>query len=291
MTASVLSQIVLPAALFLIMLGVGMSVELKAFQATLRQPAILLSGVLLQLFALPVLGLLVIVLFQLSPLLACGLMILTFAPGGATSNMITYLAKGDTALSICLTAIAGLITPVTLPLFSAIAIGYWLGDNNAINFPVLPTMLKLAFIAILPALIGSALRHLYPVVCDRLTGPVKIITVLFMLLVVVGLIKQNQTQLLALLPQLTTVLLVLMALAMLSGYFMAKWLNGDSKAGITLAIEVGIQNAAVALLLTAGILQNQEMAAVALFYGVLMNLPALLLILWRNRPGLKPALS
>lgn len=287
MTATLLSQIVLPAALFLIMLGVGMSVELKAFQATMRRPCVLAAGVSLQLFGLPLLGLLVITLFQLSPLLACGLMILTFAPGGATSNMITYLAKGDTALSICLTAIAGLITPLTLPLFSAAAIGYWLGESSPFEFPVIPTMMKLAFISILPALAGSALRYYYPRLCGRLVQPVKVLTVVFMLLVVIGLIKQNHAQLWALLPQLMGVLLVLMGLAMMCGWLLAQWLNESAQIGLTLAIEIGIQNAATALLLTAGILQNQEMAAVALFYGVLMNLPALLLILWQNRPRLR----
>ncbi|MFW1676241.1 bile acid:sodium symporter family protein [Pontibacter sp. JAM-7] len=287
MSATSLIPVILPLALFCIMLGVGMSVELHAFRQTLQQPRLLLTGVLLQLIGLPILGGLVIWLFQLPPLLACGLMILTLAPGGATSNMITYLARGDTALSICLTAMAGIITPISLPLFSAMAIDFWLGDGSDFDFPVLQTMAKLALVSLLPALLGSALRHFYPDFCLRSAFAVKLITVLFMVLVVVGLVKQNGQQLLGLIPDLLWVLLSLLVLAMLLGWLIAKCQGRSQQSAVTLSIEVGIQNAAIALLLTAGILQNTEMAAVALFYGVLMNLPALLLIIWRNRLGLR----
>ncbi|MBY4677802.1 bile acid:sodium symporter family protein [Marinobacterium arenosum] len=284
MAANIISQLILPAALFFIMLGVGFSLQPADFRRVWQSPLAVAVGLTLQLLVLPVLGALVVLLFSLPPLMACGLMILTLTPGGATSNMITYLCRGDTALSVSLTALVSLITPFTLPLLTLWVLQWQLADGQVIDFPVLATMAKLVLIALLPVLLGMLVRYRWPVFCQRMVGPVKWLSLLFLLLVVVGILRANWDAFPALVKQLGPAVLSLVLLAMLIGYGVAQRLRLAGEQATCIAIEVGIQNAGTALLVTGGILQNPTMSASALIYGVLMNLPALALILYCNRP-------
>lgn len=282
MGSGIIIQAVLPLALFTIMLGVGMSLKLPDFRLFWQQPWVVLVGVASQLFLLPLLGVVVVSLFELPAVLAVGIMVLTFAPGGATSNMITYLSRGDTTLSVCLTAVSGLITPFTMPLLTVFAVSYWMGEQAAIDFPVGVTMLKLIVISVLPALLGALINHFWPAFCRESERYVKALACVFLILVVVGIVTSNWAQLPALVLQLGPAVLLLVSLAMFVGYGIARKMHLNTEQGITLAVEVGIQNAATALMVTGGILQNGEMAASALIYGVLMNIPAFILIGYRN---------
>lgn len=275
-------QIVLPLALFLIMLGVGMSLRVKDFQTLTRQPRAIFVGVLGQIVLLPLLACLILLLFALPPLLAMGIMILTFAPGGASSNLITYLCRGDTALSVCLTTVAGLITPFTLPVLTMLALDYWLDAAQIIDFPILVTMGKLLAIGVVPVILGMMVSHYQPVFCAKIQKPIKIIATLFLVLIVVGIVKANWQELPDQVVTVGPAVLTLVLVAMLSGFWLAKRAALTSAQGVTLAIEVGIQNSATALLVTGGILNNPEMSASVLIYGVLMNIPVAVLIIYRN---------
>ncbi|MFY0675869.1 MAG: bile acid:sodium symporter family protein [Neptuniibacter sp.] len=284
MEGSLVTQVVLPLALFLIMLGVGMSLKIADFQFLLRQPKAVLIGVLAQLFVLPLLGALIVMLFSLPAPLAVGIMVLTFAPGGATSNMITYLCRGDTALSICLTGITGLITPFTMPFMTLLAISVLMGEKQAMAFPVAVTVLKLLVISVLPAILGILINRKWPEFCNSIQKAIKIVAATFLILVVFAIVKSNWERLPDLVLLTGPAVICLVTMAMLTGYGIARKTGLTGKQGLTLSIEVGIQNAAIALLITGGILQNPEMSASALIYGVLMNIPAFALIAYRNWP-------
>lgn len=284
MESASLVPLILPLALFFIMLGVGMSLRLSDFKSVLQQPLAVVLGVSCQLLLLPLLGVATVWLFQLPATLAVGIMILTFAPGGATSNMITYLARGDTALSVCMTGITGLITPFSIPLLSLMAISLLMQESYAIAFPVAETIVKLLLISLLPAILGALINQKWPQFCQRIQKGIKVMACVFLILVVFGIVKANWGQLPDLVLQVGPAVLVLVSVAMSLGYLIALKAGLAKEQGLTLAIEVGIQNAAIALLVTGGILQNAEMAASALIYGVLMNIPAFLLIAYRNLP-------
>ena len=284
MGSEVITQVVLPLALFFIMLGVGLSLHVSQFTSLWQQPRSVFAGVMLQMLLLPALGVAVVTLFQLPAALAVGIMVLTFAPGGATSNMITYLSRGDTALSVSLTALSGLLTPFTMPLLTVFALNYWLGESVAINFPVIEATIKLFVIAVLPAVLGIAINHHWPAFCRKIEKSVKFLACLFLILIVFGIVKSNWHSLPGLLVQLGPAVLCLVALAMLAGFAVARAIKLNESQQVSLAVEVGIQNAATALLITGGILQNAEMSASALIYGVLMNLPVFALIVYRNLP-------
>ena len=136
------------------MFGLGLSLRIADFTYVLRQPKAILIGISAQIIALPLIAFLLAILFKLPPELAMGLMIISFVPGGTTSNMFTNLAKGDVALSISLTAIASLITPFTIPLFSLLAMRYFLGSESVVEIPLMKIIIQLLAIIILPVILG-----------------------------------------------------------------------------------------------------------------------------------------
>ncbi|GAA0683744.1 bile acid:sodium symporter family protein [Marinobacterium maritimum] len=283
MQASYLSQLILPMALFSIMLGVGMTLTRSDFMRLWQAPGVVLLGVAAQLLLLPLLGALVLWWADLPPLLAVGLMILTFAPGGATSNMLTLLARGDTALSITLTAVTSLVTPFTLPLLTLLALHFYGLTGELPQFPVLGTIMKVMLVTLLPVALGMLMAGFKPDWCAWMIKPVKICSLVFMIAIVTAIVRANWAQLPDLIGQVGPVALLLAVCALLTGYLLARLARLSEERRITLAIEVGIQNAGTALLVTGGLLQSAEMSASALIYGVVMQVPALMILGWRNR--------
>ena len=283
MQTSLMTQWLLPLALFVIMLGVGMTLRVDDFRCVFRAPAAVLAGLFGQLLLLPVLGLLLVTLMQLPPLLAVGLMVLTFAPGGATSNMLTLLSRGDTALSVSLTAVSSLITPFTLPLLTLLTLSYWQGETVLPAFPVQASILKLMLVTLLPVLLGMLICARSPDFSHKIRLTVKVMSLVFMVAVVTGIVLSNWSRLPSLIAVVGPAALLLALLAMGAGYLLARLLRLHEAQQVTLSIEVGIQNAGTALMVTGGLLQSAEMSASALIYGVLMQLPAVLLVAWRNR--------
>jgi len=283
MQTSLMTQWLLPLALFVIMLGVGMTLRMDDFRRVFQAPAAVLAGLFGQLLLLPVLGLLLVTLMELPPMLAVGLMVLTFAPGGATSNMLTLLSRGDTALSVSLTAVSSLVTPFTLPLLTVLTLSYWQGNAVLPEFPVLASILKLMLVTLLPVMLGMLIGARSPDFSQRIRLPVKVMSLLFMVVVVTGIVVSNWTRLPSLIAVVGPAALMLALLAMGAGYLLARLLRLREAQQITLSIEVGIQNAGTALMVTGGLLQSTEMSASALIYGVLMQVPAVMLVVWRNR--------
>jgi BASS family bile acid:Na+ symporter len=282
MENTALTQVVLPLALFFIMLGIGLSLAVSDFLDLKSRPRAVALGSVMQLVGLPLLGYCVVSVLNVPPTYAVGIMILTFAPGGATSNLISYLSRADTALSVSLTVIASVVTPFTLPLFSYMAVSHWLSLEATIAFPVLQTVFKLLAIALLPVLLGMWLNHKAPSVSAKLQPVIKWCSLLFMLVVVVGIVAGNKDKLADILMQVGPAVLLLSLVAMLAGWWAGKLFHLPTKQNLTLAIETGIQNAGLALIITGAVLHNTEMSGVVLLYGVLMQVPAILLIIFRH---------
>lgn len=283
MQATLVSQIFLPLALFVIMLSVGMSLGLKDFKRVATQPKAILLGMLAQLLCLPILGWFIVHLFDLPLLLAAGLMILTLAPGGATSNAITLLSRGDTALSVSLTAVNSLIVPFTLPLLALLIFQGLALDSMQIDFPVVKAIVQMLVITLLPVSLGMFFGYRWPALNARFKKQCRSIALILMLMTVILLVVSNWSRLVLVLPQLALPIMTLVLCAMAVGYWFARLAGLSEPQQITLLVEVGLQNAGTALLVTSTLLQSPEMSASALVYGVLMQVPALILIAWRNR--------
>ncbi|MEE4244609.1 MAG: bile acid:sodium symporter family protein [Kangiellaceae bacterium] len=270
MEASVLSTVVLPLALFIIMLGMGMSLTPKDFNEVLLHPKAVSLGIITQMIMLPLFAYAIALMFGMTGALAVGLMILALCPGGTTSNLYTYLAKGDIALSITLTSIVSLIAPFTVPLLIVLSMDIFIGESTEVTLPVIDTIVQLIAITIVPISIGMVIRKFKPVIADKSDKPVKIFSVVFLALVVTGLVLQNIKQMAGYFLQAGLAALVLNVVCMAAGFWIARFLRLNRGQSIAIGIEVGFQNGTLAIVIALSLIKNTEMAIAATVYSLIM---------------------
>lgn len=280
MSNGILLGVVLPAALFIIMLGMGMTLRPADFGRVFTLPRAVLVGLTGQMLFVPLLAFGVVTLFQLPPELAVGLMVLSFAPGGATSNMMTFLSRGDVALSITLTAFASVITPFTMPLLTQLSLDHWMGSSQPIELPIAQTMLRLFVITVVPVSIGMWLHGKKPELSQKLAKVVKPLSIGFLAMVIIGIVAKHWTQMPEFLAAVGWPVIVLNSLALGLGYLFARVNGLNVPQQLTIGIEVGVQNGGTALLVTGAILGNSVMSVPPVIYGILMWGPSMLFGLW-----------
>ncbi|MEW8626096.1 MAG: bile acid:sodium symporter family protein [Candidatus Thiodiazotropha sp.] len=283
MNHDIVLKLALPVTLFCIMFSMGSSLVAADFKRVLETPAAVITGVVSQMVVLPVAAFIILSLLQLPPELFIGFMILAFSPGGTTSNMFSYLAQGDVALSITLTAIVSLVTPLTIPLLGGLVLEWQLGDQSEIVLPFLPTFAKLVVITLIPVLLGMLLRHYRAAFCLRYEGVITRIPLIMLLLVIGGIIWQNRASMALFLDQTGVPALMLSSIALGLGYAVAKLARLQVRTARTIAIETGIQNGGTAILVTGTILNNPNMTIAPVMYGILMLIPTFAYILWLSR--------
>ena len=271
-------QIGLPVSLALIMLSMGMLLKLTHFQTVARHPRALVLGLSAQMLLVPLVALLLLQVFKLPPLLAVGLLILSFSPGGATSNLFSYLAKGDVALSIALTTIASFITPFTIPLLTELALQMQMGESKEIIIPVGLTMKRLFVVTIVPVVIGMSLRFFKPAIATIIQPWIHRVSMLLFAIVIFSIFFQQWSNLPRFLDQVGSITMVMIVITMSLGYYIAKFSGLNTQQTKTLSIEVGMQNAGIALLITQGVLHNPTMSIVPLIYGLIMLIPVLIFV-------------
>ncbi len=269
-------QIGLPVSLALIMLSLGLTTGLHHFLQQVSSPRATLTGLLAQLCLVPLLALAVVLLFDLPPALAAGLMILSFCPGGVTSNWFSHMAKGNVPLSISLTVIASLITPFTIPLLAELVLQWQMSDSREVPIPLGLTMTRLFVISVIPVAIGIALRTRWPAQAGRLQPLVyRFATWLFMG-VIATMIYSQWERLPGLLAQSGLASLTVIIVGMALGTLLARSMRLPQQDRHTIAIEVGMQNGGMALVVTQNVLQSAELSIVPVVYGLIMLVPIFL---------------
>ena len=133
---------VIPISIFLIMMGMGLSLVTNDFKRVVKYPKAVAIGLTNQLIFLPLVGFALATTMSLEPEYAVGVMLLVLCPGGTTSNLFTYLAKGDVALSVTMTAIASVITVFTIPIVLSFSLVYFMGAGSEFQLPVVKTMIS-----------------------------------------------------------------------------------------------------------------------------------------------------
>jgi len=270
MQADILTTIILPSSLFIIMLGLGLTLHATDFTRVIRQPKAALIGLSAQMIALPIIAFVVAVLFKLPPELAVGLMIISFAPGGATSNMFTNLAKGDVALSISLTAVVSLITPFTLPLFTLLAMDYFMGSGEAFQLPVLKTVMQLLVISVVPVIIGMLILSKWQKAASKTEPIIRVFSIVFLFLIIAAIILENKAQMADFFLETGLATLTLNILVLALGYGLAKFFELSHAQSVSIGYEVGIQNGTLALLVAGTLIGNSTMMIPAVTYSILM---------------------
>jgi BASS family bile acid:Na+ symporter len=272
MESSFLTAVFLPLALFTVMLGMGLGLTLEDFTRVLLYPKAVVVGLLAQLVLLPILGFILASIFPLSPELAVGVMILAACPGGPTSNLVTYLARGNVALSITLTAISSLITVFTIPLVVNLATGAFMEEVTALQLPFLATVLQIAVITIIPVAIGMALHYYLPQFAARVERGVKWLSLALLGLIIAGLLVQQRQSVAGFFAQVGLVTLTLNLAAMALGYLVAGVARLDRPSATAITVEVGIQNGTLAIAIASAptLLNQPNLAIPAAIYSLLM---------------------
>lgn len=270
MEATVLTKVVLPIALFVIMLGMGLSLSMGDFARVAKEPKAVAIGLFGQLVILPILGFGVVTAFGMPGALGVGLMFLALAPGGTTSNMISFLARGDLALSISLTAVVSLVAPFSIPILGVLAMNHFMGGAQAIELPLGKTILTLLVITIVPVGIGMLIHKKAPNFSKKAETPVKVISLVFLFIVIAGIVKQNWAVLPGFFAQTGLASLTLNVLAIAIGFGIAVAAKLRREQSITIGVEVGIQNGTTALLVTGTILENPTMSIAPAIYSLIM---------------------
>ena len=280
-----LTQIALPISLILIMTGVGMGLKVADFRRVIAQPKAFFIGAICQMAILPLIAIAIIELTGLTGPLAIGLFILALCPGGTTSNLYTLLARGDVGLSVSLTAVIGFITPFTIPILGAWAIGHYATAEQAIVFPVLKTWVTLIVVTVIPVIVGMLLRAKWESLALRLEPWVSKFSIAVLALVIVVICVNLGEKLIdfAILAGPAALLLNLVTMSL--GYVAGSLLLHHEDQARTISLEVGLQNGTLALMITTGILQSAEMSVAPSVYSLLMFITATLFTVWvRKRP-------
>ena len=278
---TIITQIFLPISLSIIMFGMGLTLVINDFGRLLIYPKEVIIGLFNQLIFLPLIGFLIILLFDLNSSMAIGIMILSLCPGGPTSNLITQVARGNIGLSVTLTALASLITVFTIPIILSEAITYFSGETDVvIELPVLQTMLQILIITVIPVSIGMVIRKKNEDFALRMERPMRVAsTVLFIIIFLLVMIA-NKDLIIQAMKEVGLATLLLNLSTMTLGYITAKIFGIKGKSQISITVESGIQNGTLAFVIATTILNNVEMGIPTGAYSIWMFITGGILM-WR----------
>ncbi|MBS0011345.1 MAG: bile acid:sodium symporter family protein [Bacteroidales bacterium] len=288
MEASLFSQFILPVTLGLIMINLGLSLHFEDFGLIFSEPKALIAGLLCQMVLLPGIAFAIAAVSGLPAPIKIGIVLISVCPGGATSNLITYLLKGNVALSISLTSINSLLILFTIPGFVLLATKLFMQEEAIVYLPLLPTILKIFLMILLPTLVGILIRFRFPRHAATAEKYMKYITTLLLAVVFLFVILTSHSESdypMRLYMRIAPLVLLLNVLGMASGYFCGRWLRFRKPKLITLSIEVGIQNSALAITIASSpvFLDNTTMAVPAVIYGMFTFFNAILFGVIINR--------
>ncbi len=271
MEESIATSIILPVSMAIIMLGMGLSLTINDFKNVVNYPKAAMLGLFNQLIILPIMGFLIAIIFKLSPEMAVGLVLVAACPGGATSNLITHVSKGDSALSITLTAISSVITVFSIPLVISFALLYFLNNSDIeVQLPILKTIFQIMGITVIPVGIGMVVKHFNERFAIKMERPVRIASVVILIIVVIGVVAANKANILPYFKTAGLVTILLNISTMLIGFLSAKMFRLNLKQTITITIESGVQSAVLAMVIATTILKQPNMAIPAAVYSLVM---------------------
>lgn len=281
----------LPIALAYIMLTLGMQLTLADFKAVGRFPKAFLLGIVNQMLLLPLVAFAFIWLWQPEPAIAFGILLLSFCAGGITSNLFSYYARGNVALSVTLTGVVSLLSIVSLPILINLSYTHLL-NTQAGNVNLGKMGVAVFTLTTLPVFIGMLLRYQFPRFIGKYQTSFAKVASLFFILILIITISSHFQVLTQQFSQIGGLLMAMVACLLLLGTVSGRLFNLSWQDAKTIAIETGIQNGATAIalapIISGSIATHQAalpiIAYPAITYGILMNVVVIPYILWvRNK--------
>lgn len=266
---SALTTIGLPVALGIIMLGLGLSLTVGDFKRIAKHPKAVIIALVCQLVLLPLVCFGLVLAFQLPPVLAVGMMLLAASPGGTTANLYSHLFRGDIALNISLTAINSIIAVFTLPLIVNLSIAFFEPGDGQVGIQ-LAKALEVFAIVLLPVALGMLIRWWKPEFAGRMDKPVRIASIIILVVVIAGAVVSNLQPLMENFFALAGVTILFCILSLTLGFLVPRLFRVSREQAIASSFEIGIHNATLAIVIAQTVLNNFEMSLPGAVYGVLM---------------------
>ena len=267
---NIITQIFLPLSLAFIMFSVGLELTIEDFKRVAFQPKDFIVGAFSQLILLPVVAFALLSVWSIEPALAVGVMIIAACPGGVTSNLMTYLARGDTALSVSLTAIISLLAVVTLPLIVSFSIIHFMGAATAPALSIKNTVIGVFAITTVPVIIGMTVNRYASAFARKFERFARIIASVLFVVIIIGAIAAERANVADYIKQAGPVTLSLNLIMMALALFIARVgrLGDRQKTAITL--ECGLQNGTLAIFVAATLIGSKTMMVPGAIYSLLM---------------------
>jgi len=273
MESSAITTIFLPVALGIIMLGLGLSLTIEDFKRVVKFPKVIFIGLFCQMAILPVVCFGIAKGFGLPPELAVGLMLLAASPGGSTANLFSHLANGDVALNISLTAFNSILSILMLPLIVNFSIDYFMESGQVVPMQF-KKIIEVFAIVLVPVAIGMVVNANKPSFSKSLEKPVKILSALFLVLIIVSAIIKEKAHIVEYFQQVGLPALIFNLLSLGVGYFLPRMLNIGKKQAIAIGMEIGIHNGTMAIFIATTVLNNSVMSIPPAIYSLIMFVTA-----------------
>ncbi len=265
-----ISSKLLPITIAFIMMGIGINLKWSDFKQVFAAPKGILTGLFAQLLLLPIIAFSLAFIFPLSPVQQLGLILLAACPGGTSSNIVTFMLKGRVALSVSITAFNSFIIIVSIPLYLSLGMKLFFESESNVELSFLNTFSEVLFTVLLPVSAGMFINYFSNYGLTRLKKALVYIlpALLFIVFAVVLFTEQNNgdTSFNAYL-NLVLPAILLNVVALLVGYYVAKFVGIAHRGRFTIAIEMGLQNSALAIFLAVSVIQIEGLAIIPIIYG------------------------
>lgn len=223
-----------------VMFGMGMTLRISDFRLLAKRPWEVLIGAVAQFTIMPLVAWVLVKAFSLPPELAIGVVLVGTCPGGTASNVITYLAKGDVALSVAMTMTTTLLAPIVTPCLTWLLAGAW------IEISLIAMMKSIATMVLLPVMLGLLLSHFAEGLVKRLLPYLPLVSVIAIVLLVGGVVALSSSKLFESGALVFIIVILHNAFGLTLGFVLAKLMRLTPEKARAVAIEVGMQNSGLA---------------------------------------------
>lgn len=274
----IITEIFLPLSLAFIMFSLGLGLTIEDFSRVIKQPKDFLIGLICQIILLPIVAFLIVKIWPISPELAIGVIIISVAPGGVTSNILTFLSKGDVALSISLTAIVSLLSVITVP-YVLISSIYLLGYDSLIkDISLISMAIQMFLIVAIPTLIGMILRKFLTNFAIKFGSIANKISIFLFVFVLIGAIVSEKDNIIEYFAEAGLVTLFLNVLMMILAFYIASFFGSAPPQKKAISIECGLQNGTLAIFIGTTLFNGGAYIIPAATYSIIMFITSLIFI-------------
>ncbi|MDB9786856.1 bile acid:sodium symporter family protein [Bacteriovoracaceae bacterium] len=266
----VLKDICLPILVISIMFSMGLTLKKQDFLFVLKNTRVVSIGLFFQLAIVPFIAFIIVKTLSTDPIMSIGLLLVALCPSSSMSNMFTYIAKANVALSVSLTVISCFVVPFTLPIVLSWALGHILSESQQIELPVLKTMMTLLLINITPIFIGMAIKSNREKLADKLEPYMKKFSITFFAVIITAYIILDLENLSSLFGRAWIICTAMCIVTLGIGHFASRLFTKDFRDSVTITIEMAFQNGTLAYFIAGNILKNNDMMIPIIVHGLII---------------------